>query len=144
MVALLAVEGLLWLSERFHWFPFDEHKGYAVLICLATVGAAFLLMSLWFLAALVFRLRFQFSIRSLLALTVVVAAACSWLAVERDRARKQRETVEAIASAGGTVSYDYELDPSGVEMTRRQTTGTGLAAKAAGRRPAGERGVGRV
>ena len=116
VVALLAVEGLLWLSDQFRWFPFNQHKGYAVLICLATVGAAFLLMSLWFLAALVFRLRFQFSIRSLLVLTVVVAAAVHWLEVEREQARKRRETVETIASAGGVVSYDYQIDPSGVEI----------------------------
>ena len=62
---------------------------------------------LWFLAALLFRLRFQFSIRSLLLLTVVVAIPCSWLAVEREQARKQREAVEAIEKLGGWVAYDY-------------------------------------
>jgi hypothetical protein len=33
MVALLAVEGLLWLSERFGWLAW--HKGYAVLAAVA-------------------------------------------------------------------------------------------------------------
>ena len=51
------------------WFPFNQHKGWTVLIAIATVGAALLLMFLWFLAALLFRLRFQFSILSLLVLT---------------------------------------------------------------------------
>ena len=91
VVALLALEGFLWLSERFRWFAFNEHKGWTVLICLATVGMAFLLMFLWFLAALVFRRRFQFSILSLLVLTVVVAIPCSWLATEMKQARKERE-----------------------------------------------------
>ena len=65
MLGLLALEGFLLLSAWFRWFPFNQHKGWTVLICLATVGAALVLMFLWFLAALVFRLRFQFSILAL-------------------------------------------------------------------------------
>jgi hypothetical protein len=64
IVGLLMVEGLLWLSERFQWFDF--HKGYAVLIGVAAVGVVFVVMLLWLTVALLFRLRFQFSIRSLL------------------------------------------------------------------------------
>ncbi len=52
---LLAVEGFLWLSDRFCWFAFNQHKGYTVLIAVASVGVFLLLMFLWFLAALVFR-----------------------------------------------------------------------------------------
>ena len=78
IVALLALEGFLLLSAWFRWLPFNEHKGYTVLICLAAVGAALVLMFLWFLAALVFRLRFQFSMLSLmLLLPVVVAVPCA-------------------------------------------------------------------
>ena len=32
MLGLLAVEGFLLLSEWFRWFPFNEHKGWTVLI----------------------------------------------------------------------------------------------------------------
>jgi len=46
----------------------------------AFVGVAFLVMLLWFIVALVFRWHFQFGIRSLLVLVVVVAVPCSWLA----------------------------------------------------------------
>ena len=113
MLGLLAVEGLLLLSEWFGWFAFNRHKGYSVLVTIATVAAAMLLMFVWFLAALVFRLRFQFSIRSLLVLAVVVAIPCSWLATEMKKAREQREAVEGIWKAGGMVSYDYQLDPDG-------------------------------
>ncbi len=73
VIGLLVVEGLLWLSERFQWFSFNEHKGWTVLIGVAVVGAAFLLMLLWFIASLLFRWRFQFSIRSLLVLTIADA-----------------------------------------------------------------------
>ncbi len=27
VIGLLVVEGLLWLSERFQWFGFSQHKG---------------------------------------------------------------------------------------------------------------------
>ena len=83
--------GFLILSERFEWFAFNRHKGWTVLVCLAMVGAAFVLMFLWFLAALLFRLRFQFSLLTLLLLPVVVAISCGWLATEMKQARKQRE-----------------------------------------------------
>ena len=32
VIGLLVVEGLLWLSERFQWFAFNEKKGWTVLI----------------------------------------------------------------------------------------------------------------
>ena len=80
VVGLLLVEGFLWLSERFRWFAFNEHRGWTVLIAAAAVGAALLAMLLWFAAAVVFHRRFQFSILSLMVLTVVVAVLCGWLA----------------------------------------------------------------
>ena len=78
VVALLALEGFLLLSAWFRWFPFNQHKGSTVLITIASVGVILLLMFLWFLAALVFRWRFQFSILALLVLTLVVAVPFSW------------------------------------------------------------------
>ena len=84
------------------WFPFNQHKGWTVLIAVASVGVFFLLMFLWFLAALVFRLRFQFGLLSLLVLTVVVALPFAWLETEMKQAREQKGVVEAIEKAGGT------------------------------------------
>lgn len=106
LLLLLAVEAILFFSERFHWFPFNSHKGWTVLIATATVLATMALMLLWFLAALCFRRRFQFSIRSLLMLTVVVAIPSSWLAVELQNARKQRAAIKVIELAGGRANYD--------------------------------------
>jgi hypothetical protein len=108
VIGLLAVEGLLWLSDKFGWLGW--HKGYAVLTGVASVGVAMLLMIGWFGVAMVFRRRFQFSIRSLLVLTVVVALPCSWMAVEMKEARQQREVIFAIENAGGTVHYHWEVD----------------------------------
>ncbi len=118
---LLVVEGLLWLSERFHWLPWE--KGYAVMTAAVTVVLAMLLIVLWFGVALVFRRRFQFSIRSLLVLGVVVALPCSWLAVEMKNAREQKKTVAAIEKLGGNIEYDYESgqtqEPPGPAWLRR-------------------------
>ena len=108
LMALLPIVGLLWLSERFRWFAFNEHKNWTVLIALAVVCVAVVTLLLWFGVSLVLRRRFQFSIRSLLVLTVVVAIPCSWLAMEMNKARKQREVVEGVEKLGGAVSYGYQ------------------------------------
>ena len=109
VIGLLAVEGLLWLSDRFGWLAW--HKGYAVLTGIASVGVAMLAMVVWFAMALIFRWRFQFSIRSLLVLGVVVAVPFGWLAVERQRKRDHREAVRSILGSGGFVTYAFENTP---------------------------------
>jgi len=103
---LLIVEGLLWVSGWFQWLP----KGYTVLLAVASVGVVLVTMLLWFLVALVFRLRFQFTLRTMLVLTVAVALPFSWLAVEMKRAREQRDLVDEIQKGGGNVIYDWRLD----------------------------------
>jgi hypothetical protein len=84
LAALLAIESLLWLSDRLGW-PWWQ-KGYAVLTTMALVAVALIGMMLWLAAALIFRLRFPFSIRSLLVLVAVVALPCS--AVQSIRTRR--------------------------------------------------------
>jgi hypothetical protein len=109
---LLVVEGLLWLSERYQWFWYNEKKGWTVLIGVAVVGVTMLVMLGWFIVALVFRWRFQFSIRSLLVLTAAVAIPCSWLAVEMKKAREQERVIAAITALQGGAIYDWrEFDP---------------------------------
>ena len=109
ILGLLAVEGVLFLSEQFHWFP----KGGAVVTAVAAVAVAMLLMLLWFIGAMLFHWRFQFSLRSLLVLTLTVAIPCSWLAVEIKKAKEQREKVTAILKLGGTAYFDYQVDEFG-------------------------------
>ncbi len=116
---LLAVEGLLWLSERCRWFWFNERKGWTVLIAVAVVGVAMLVMLLWFLVPLVFRWRFQFSIRSLLVLAGVVAIPCSWLGMEMRAAEKQREAVDEITKLRGDVTYDWQVYANGYTLQRQ-------------------------
>ena len=130
--ALLPLEGLLILSEWFRWFPFNQHKGWTVLVAIAGLGAVLLLMFLWFLAALVFRLRFQFSILSLLVLTVVVAVPFSWLKTEMKRRESSGRRWSGSRTPAGRFIYDYEFDPSGHLIPGCQAAGTGLAAQLLG------------
>ena len=111
VIALLAVEALLRLSERFGLLGW--HKGYAVLTAAAVVGAATPALLAWFALALVVRRQFQFSIRSLLVLVVVVALPCSWLGTEIRAAKAQNKAVQGIVDAGGWTTYDYSRDASG-------------------------------
>jgi hypothetical protein len=90
VVGLLLVEAVLLVSERFEWFAFNRHKGFTVLIAVATVVAAIVLMLLWLVASLLLRWRFQFGLRTLFALGVAVAVPCSWLAVQIEKAKEQR------------------------------------------------------
>ena len=73
------------------------------------VGVFFLLMFLWFLAALVFRWRFQFSILSLLVLVVAVALPFSWLATEMKAAKEQREVAAWVKKMQRPIYYDYDV-----------------------------------
>jgi hypothetical protein len=101
---LLVVEGLLWLSERYRWFGFGDHSDWATLfINLTVVGAVIFLMPLCFIASLLFRWRFQFSIRSLLVLVIAVAIPCSWLAAKMQQAGRQRQAIALVQSLGGVV-----------------------------------------
>ncbi len=113
---LLAVEGLLFLSAWFRWFPFNQHKGWTMLIAVTAVGVFLLLMFLWFLAAVIFKWRFQFSILSLFVLTAGVALPFAWLETEMKAAREQKAAADEINKLGCRVTYDYERDP-------RNTTG---------------------
>ena len=51
---MLALVGLLWLSERFDWFMLGRHKGWAVLTAIAALAVLLSILILWFVAALLF------------------------------------------------------------------------------------------
>ncbi len=111
IVGLLAVECLLWLSERMGWLGW--HKGCAVLTGVALVSVAMVLMLGWFGVALGLRRRFQFSLRTLLVLVVVVALPFSWLAVEMKKVRQERMAVGFFLASGCIVFDDECTDKEG-------------------------------
>ena len=63
------------------------------------------------------RLRwYQYSLRTLFLLTLIVSLLMSWHAVKMKNAMAQKKAVEAILAADGTVGYDYEFDEEGKEI----------------------------
>ena len=109
----LVATGVLYLAERFRWLAFNQHKGWTVLIAVAGVVAVLSVMFVWCLAALIFRWRFQFSIRSLLVLAVAAALPLSWFADAMSKAKKQTKAVDAIRKGKGWVLYGWEFDANG-------------------------------
>ena len=79
-IGLLAVQVLLFLSEHFQWFPFNEQKGWTVLIAVGVVGLAVVVMLLRGVVSLCLRRRFQFGVRSLLLFLVAVSVPLGWFA----------------------------------------------------------------
>ncbi len=63
------------------------------------------------------RLRwYQYSLRTLFVLTLIVSLLMSWHATKMKRATAQKNAVEAILAAGGTVEYDYQFDEQGISI----------------------------
>src|SRR5512140_3443850 len=57
------------------------------------------------------RLRwYQYSLRSMFVLTVLVAIAGSWFAVKRQQKERERAAVKWIRDSWGSVNYAWELD----------------------------------
>jgi hypothetical protein len=107
IAGLFAFEAFPFLSDRFQWFGFSHHKGWAVLIALASVVAVVMLVVSWTTVAAVFRWRLQFTIRSLLAMTLAASLVLSWLATETKKAKEQQAAVETIRQLRGGVWFDY-------------------------------------
>jgi hypothetical protein len=51
---------------------------------------------------------YQYRLRTLFVVMFLTAAACSWLAVKMEHARKQKEAVEGLSRLNAHVTYDYE------------------------------------
>ena len=105
VIGLLAVEVLLWLSDRFGWLGW--HKGYAVLTGVAVMGVGLLMMAVWLAVAVVLRRRFQCGHRTLVMLVIVLALPCGWLGASMRNALTQRSIANFIQSSGGRC-YDTE------------------------------------
>ena len=96
LVGLLLVEALLWLSEYFCWFQFNEYKGWTVLIAVECATVTMLLMLIWWAASLLLGRQFRFSRHTFLILVFAIALPGAWLAAELARARVQYRVAERL------------------------------------------------
>ncbi len=126
LLALPPIWGGLFLCEHFHCLP----KGYSVLLAAATLAVILALLLLWFAVALLFRWRFQYSLRSLLLVMLLASIGMSWFAVKMQRASRQREAVEAIKELGGSVNYDWDYSDPPVPACVRNVFGEDFLATA--------------
>ncbi len=64
---------------------------------------------------------YQYSLGSLLLVTLSVSLGMSWVAVKKEKARRQKAAVEAILRLGSYAGYDYQVDASGepIQSARR-------------------------
>lgn len=104
VVGLAVAEGLILLCERNGWYL----KAWTMLAGIAVIGATVVLLVAWYVASWLFGWRFQYSLRTLLALTAVPAI---WIGVEAKHARDVKAAVAFVENLGGNVWYDWQEDP---------------------------------
>lgn len=114
LLALLCIQGVLFLSGQYRWFAFNERKGYTVLITVAATAIGLLFLVGLVLASRLFKSKVQFSLVTLLLVVVVMGLPCAWLAREIESARQQRALLETHSS---TITPVYG-DQSGYSAKR--------------------------
>jgi hypothetical protein len=122
LLAILLMQGGLFLSSHYRWFWFNHDKGYTVVLALIATVLLLLLLVGDVLVSWFFRAKGQFSLAALLLLILVVAIPCGWLVREIDLARRQRDLVAAVKSRRGSVQYDLygpiDIMHNGVETDK--------------------------
>jgi hypothetical protein len=56
---------------------------------------------------------FQFSLRTLMIFTLIVAIPSAWFGIKIEQKRRERDAVELIVKLGGTAYFDFQTDSSG-------------------------------
>jgi hypothetical protein len=97
ILALSTIVVALWVCDRTHWRTILGGKGMPVLIALTLVTSTLVVMLLWLADSLVYRRKFQFTIRSLLLVTLCTALLCSWFAVDLRAAKRQQDAVARLS-----------------------------------------------
>lgn len=110
LIGWLVIEALLFASAHFGWFGLDDKQGWPLLVATGMLGLALLLLLLWLADSLLFRRRFQFSLKAVLLLVLTVAVPCSWLVVQRSNVARERTAARALADAGMIVLYRDNAD----------------------------------
>jgi hypothetical protein len=94
LFAVLVMQGVFCFSTNYHWFWFNERKGYTVLITVAATAIALLLLATVVLVSWFFRSKAQFGLSTMLLIVMVMAIPLAWLGRDMHVARQQEEVME--------------------------------------------------
>ena len=83
--AILATQVVLYLSQHFKWFAFNQLKGHTVVITVTATAIGLLLIA----GVVVLGRKAQFTLATLTLMMPVMAIPCSWLVREMNQARRQ-------------------------------------------------------
>lgn len=89
LLAVLLMQGVLFLSGHFRWFWFNEQRSFTALVAVIASTAAVLLLVSIVLVSRFFKAKAQFGLSTLLLMVLVVAMPFGWWAREVDLARRQ-------------------------------------------------------
>lgn len=131
IAGLLIIELCLFTADSLSLFGMERGSGWNVIWAIGIFFAVIVGGLVWFVVALVFRRKFQFSILSLISLMCVVAVVAGWFGWKMERAKRQAAAVEAI-DAVGSVAYDYERDEEGKWIRKPEPFGPSWLRKLLG------------
>lgn len=110
MGGLLLVEAFLFVSADYRLF--DYSKGWASFLSVAVAFAGLVLLLAWVGVSHFLKQRAQFGLGTLLAMILVLALPCAWVANEMHKAKPQQELAQSVERDGGWLIYDrrYQYD----------------------------------
>lgn len=92
LFTILATQVVLYHSQHFKWFAFNQLKGHTAVITVTTTVIGLLLVA----GVVVLGRKAQFTLATLMLIVPVVVIPCSWLVQEMNQARLQAQIVAAF------------------------------------------------
>jgi|688.fasta_scaffold137636_2 hypothetical protein len=89
LCVILALQVVLYLSQRFQWFALNQLKGHTVVIAVTATAIGLLLIA----GVVLFGRKAQFTLATLMFMAPVMAIPCSWLVREMSQAQRQAQIV---------------------------------------------------
>lgn len=89
LLAVLVMQGVLFLSSHYRWFWVNEQRSFAALVAVIASTAVVLLLVSFVLVSRFFKSKAQFGLSTLFLMVLVVAMPFGWWAREVELARRQ-------------------------------------------------------
>ncbi|MCU0708327.1 MAG: hypothetical protein MUF23_08555 [Pirellula sp.] len=120
LFAILAAQVVLYLSQRFNWFAFNQLKGHTVVITVTVTAIGLLLIA----GVVLLGRKAQLTLATLMLMVPVMAIPCSWLVRELIQARRQAQIVAGCEPY--RLNYNTPSSDSVVRRWFEPTFGTDL------------------